>query len=217
MRVEQINPSEAHPLILNVHYARRLPSISYAFGLFCGDDISGVVTYGMPASPFVCSGICGEAHKDKVLELNRLVLRHNGKNEASFLIANSIKQLPKPSIIVSYADTDRNHNGCVYQASNFYFAGTSAERTDINPGEGKHPRHHLGDATARVRRSPKHRYFFIHASKTDKKSIMRDLLWSVESCYPKRKGRAVITKSERFEEQARLPFGTGFGGLEGEL
>ncbi len=217
MRVERINPSEAQPLILNVHYARRLPSISYAFGLFRGDDMIGVVTYGMPASPFVCSGICGEAHKEKVLELNRLVLRHNRKNEASFLIANSIKQLPKPSIIVSYADTDRNHNGCVYQASNFYFAGTSAERTDIDAGEGKHPRHHLGDATARVRRSPKHRYFFINASRTEKKSIMQDLLWCVESRYPKRMGAAVITEPEKFEEQARLPFGAGFDGLEGEL
>ena len=204
MRVERINPSEAHPLILNVHYARRLPSISYAFGLFRSDDMRGIVTYGMPASPFVCSGICGEAHKDKVLELNRLVLRHNGKNEASFLIANSIKQLPKPSIIVSYADTDRNHNGCVYQASNFYFAGTSAERTDIDPGEGKHPRHHLGDVTARVRRSPKHRYFFVHASKTDKKSIMRDLLWKIEAYYPKRIGKPIIEQPKHFAEQGRL-------------
>jgi hypothetical protein len=204
VRVEKINASEAHPLILNVHYARRLPSISYAFGLFRGNEMSGVVTYGMPASPFVCSGICGEAHKGKVLELNRLVLRNNRKNEASFLISNSIKQLPKPSIVVSYADTDRNHSGCVYQASNFYFAGTSTERTDIDPGEGKHARHHLGDATARVRRSPKHRYFFIHGSKSERKTLMSALLWKIESAYPKRSGEAVIEPVEQFEEQMRL-------------
>ena len=204
MKVERINPFEAHPLILNVHYARRLPSISYAFGLFREHGMAGVVTYGMPASPFVCSGICGEDHKGKVLELNRLVLRDNKKNEASFLISNSIKQLPKPTIIVSYADTDRNHNGCVYQASNFYFAGTSAERTDINPGEGKHPRHHLGDASARVRRSPKHRYFFIHASKTDKKTLMKNLLWKIEPSYPRQFGLPIIDKAEKFIEQERL-------------
>ena len=204
MKVERINPVEAHPLILNVHYARRLPSISYAFGLFREEQMAGIVTYGMPASPFVCSGICGEAHKEKVLELNRLVLRHNGKNEASFLISNSIKQLPKPSIIVSYADTDRNHNGCVYQASNFYFAGTSAERTDIDPGEGKHPRHHLGDVASRVRRSPKHRYFFIHASKKDKKNLMKDLLWRINKNYPERAGTPVFDPPNDFVEQERL-------------
>lgn len=206
MRVESINASEAHPLILNVHYARRLPSISYAFGLFCDTELRGVVTFGMPASPFVCSGICGEAHADKVLELNRLVLRHNGKNEASFLISNSIKKLPKPKIIVSYADTDRNHNGCIYQASNFYFSGTTSERTDPDAGEGKHARHHLGDLTARIRRSAKHRYFFIHASKTDRKLLLRDLRWRVESAYPQRQGDAIISMPEEFEEQARLPF-----------
>ena len=207
LKVERINPAEAHPFILNVHYARRLPSISYAFGLFRGDDMSGVVTYGMPASPFVCSGICGEKHKEKVLELNRLVLRYNRKNEASFLIANSIKQLSKPSIIVSYADTDRNHNGCVYQASNFYFAGTSTERTDIDPGEGRHPRHHLGDSAARVRRSPKHRYFYLHASKKDRKVLLSNLRWKIYSEYPKRVGNPIITEAVSFIEQSRLPFG----------
>jgi hypothetical protein len=204
MKVERINSSESHPLILNVHYARRLPSISYAFGLFREGKMTGIVTYGMPASPFVCSGICGEAHKRKVLELNRLVLRHNRKNEASFLISNSIKQLPKPSIIVSYADTDRNHNGCVYQASNFYFAGTSIERTDIDPGEGKHPRHHLGDVDSRVRRSPKHRYFFIHASKKDKKNLMKDLLWEINKNYPERVGAPILNEPNDFVEQERL-------------
>ena len=207
MKVERINPVEAHPLILNVHYARRLPSISYAFGLFRNNEMDGVVTYGMPASPFVCSGICGEAHKDKVLELNRLVLRRNEKNEASFLISNSIRQLPKPSIIVSYADTDRNHSGCVYQASNFYFAGTSAERTDIDAGEGRHPRHHLGDSDARVRRSPKHRYFYFHASKSDRKSLLKSLRWKINTEYPKRCGNSIISDPQSFCEQARLPFG----------
>ena len=133
-----------------------------------------------------------------------MVLRHNIKNEASFLISNSIKQLPKPSIIVSYADTDRNHNGCVYQASNFYFAGTSAERTDIDPGEGKHPRHHLGDSSTRVKRSPKHRYFFIHASKKDKKNLMKNLLWEINKNYPKRIGLPVIDAPNDFLEQERL-------------
>jgi hypothetical protein len=31
--VRSIEPKDAHFFILNVHYARRIPSISYAFGL----------------------------------------------------------------------------------------------------------------------------------------------------------------------------------------
>jgi len=204
MRVERINSSEAHPMILNIHYAKRLPSISYAFGIFYGSNLEGVVTYGMPASPFVCSGICGEEYKEKVIELNRLVLRSNKKNEASFLISNSIKLLPKPMIIVSYADSDKNHSGYVYQASNFFFGGTSSERTDIAPEDGKHPRHHLGDKSKRVKRSAKHRYFFIHASKTDRKKILKNLRWKIEEKPPKQGKNFVSEKTINFCEQKRL-------------
>jgi hypothetical protein len=38
--------------------------------------------------------------------------------------------LPKPSIVVSYADTDQSHVGYVYQACNFIYTGLSAKRTD---------------------------------------------------------------------------------------
>jgi len=77
----------------------------YAFGLYDESQLIGVVTYGIPASPSLCMGICGKEWSDKVLELNRLCLQDNSKNQSSFLVANSIKLLPKPTIVVSYADT----------------------------------------------------------------------------------------------------------------
>ena len=80
MRVLPIKSEEASPWILQKHYAKRLPSISYAFGLFDGNVLVGVVTYGMPASPFLCVGVCGEQHRNIVLELNRLCLLNNKKN-----------------------------------------------------------------------------------------------------------------------------------------
>ena len=98
-----------------------MPSISFAYGLFDDDDLVGVVTFGSPASAPLCKGICGEEHRSKVIELNRLVLLRNKKNEASYLIANAIKLLPKPKVIVSYADSAQKHVGTVYQAANFLF------------------------------------------------------------------------------------------------
>ena len=75
--VKRIEYKDTKDLILNVHYAKRMPSISYAYGLFCDDIMIGVCTYGSPASPWLCKGVCGEEHKSNVLELNRLVLVHN--------------------------------------------------------------------------------------------------------------------------------------------
>ena len=184
LQVKQIGYKDCLDLILNVHYAKRVPSISYAYGLFDDEEMIGIVTYGSPASPFLCKGVCGEQFKSEVIELNRLVLIHNKKNQASYLISKSMKLLPKPKIIVSYADTAYGHQGLVYQASNFLFTGTTKPRTDMASKNGKHSRHSLGDRTQRVFRSSKHRYVFFIGSKSQKKIYLENLKYPIQT-YPK--------------------------------
>ena len=183
--VKRIEYKDTKDLILNVHYAKRMPSISYAYGLFCDDIMIGICTYGSPASPWLCKGVCGEEHKSNVLELNRLVLVHNRPNEASLLVARSIALLPKPKVIVSYADAAQGHIGYVYQATNWLYTGATKARTDIASLNGKHPRHHAGDRTKRVFRSAKHRYVFMHGNKKERKGLNKALRYGTES-YPKK-------------------------------
>ena len=57
--------------LLHKHYAKRIPSISYAFGLF-DDNLIGILTIGKPASSTLCIGVCGKENAEKVYELNRL-------------------------------------------------------------------------------------------------------------------------------------------------
>ena len=117
---------------MKIHYARRMPCIQYAYGLFQDSELIGVVTYGQPASPSVCKGIAGEENRHRVLELNRLVILPNSPpNSASFLVAHSLKLLPKDMFIVSYADSAWGHKGYVYQATNWLYTGMTGERTDI--------------------------------------------------------------------------------------
>ena len=42
----------------------------------------------------------------------------------------SPKLLPKPKIVISFADTEQQHKGIVYQACSFTYHGLSAKRTD---------------------------------------------------------------------------------------
>ena len=198
-----IEKSESHWLILNVHYAHRLPPISYAFGLYFNGDLKGVVTYGSPPSPTLVRGICGDKWAKNVLELNRLVLVDNQKNEASRLVSGSLKLLPKPSIVVSFADTAQNHEGIIYQATNFIYTGLSANRKEWTV-KGKEHLHSktlsglvagadntvlamqemFGDDFYYRERSRKHRYIIFLGSKTDKRSMTRDLRYKVLP-YPK--------------------------------
>ncbi len=183
--VREIPILQTHDWILYKHYAHRLPSISWAFGLYDASSIlQGICTFGTPASHSLCIGICGEKYKDLVLELNRLCLNDElPKNSASFLIARSIKLLPKERILVSYSDTGMNHTGYIYQATNWLYTGITKERTDIATGDGKHSRHYKkgGDYSKRQLRTAKHRYILFHKCP---QSIIKELRYPILP-YPK--------------------------------
>jgi len=182
--VRKIKKFETQEWIMKLHYAKRMPSISHAFGLYDNKELTGVVTYGSPASPSLCIGVCGPECKDMVIELNRLCLLNNKKNEASYLVSNSLKLLPRPMIVVSFADTSVNHTGYVYQACNFIYTGLSAKRTDVDTGE-KHARHVKGfDPTKRVDRPQKHRYIYFLGSKKERRDLRSKLRYG-EQAYPK--------------------------------
>lgn len=197
--VRSINKGDTHWLLMNVHYAKRIPPMSFAYGLFKGGDLLGVVTYGMPASPSLCKGVCGDEYKQDVLELNRLCLVNNDKGEASRLVGGSLRLLPRPKVIVSYADTSQGHAGTVYQATNFIYTGSTTPRTEIavrglehmhskalsNSGSLADLRERYGDENVYQRpRAVKHRYIYFVGSKTDVKNMRKALRYGVEP-YPK--------------------------------
>jgi hypothetical protein len=188
--------------ILNIHYAHRMPSISYAFGLYEDDELVGVCTYGKPPSSTLQKGVCGEKYAKNVWELNRLVLKNNKPNEASYFVSRTLKMLPRPMIIVSFADTKQNHLGIIYQATNFIYTGLSAKRTDwkIKGMEHKHGitvadefrgvknrskaiREKYGDRFYLEPRSRKHRYIYFIGSKVEKKKMKKSLNYKIEE-YP---------------------------------
>ena len=186
--VKRIKYEDTKYFIMNVHYARRMPCIQYAFGLFDNDDLIGVVTYGQPASPSLCKGVAGEEYKYNVLELNRLVIlpEYNGKNCASILISKSLKMLPPALFIVSYADIGGwGHVGYVYQATNFYYTGITKPRTDKYSGENGHSRHYNKGEKRRQIRTAKYRYITITGSKKVKKHLKKLLKYPIIDKYPK--------------------------------
>lgn len=203
MEVRKIPAKEAYDLLLNVHYAARIPSISFAYGLFVGGELEGVVTYGTPASSPVRKGLMGPENASLVLELNRLCLRTNPRNAASYLIAQSLKLLPKPRAILSFADTSQGHTGSVYQASNFLYCGLSAKRTDWKikglehlhnqsivdmfkdrPDRAAAAREKFGDDFSLVARPRKHRYVYFIGSKKERGHMLKNLRYP-QAPYPK--------------------------------
>lgn len=201
--VRRIERDHCAGYVLNVHYARRWPSISYAYGLFEAGELVGICTFGTPCSSSLRAGIAGQEFTGNVTELNRLCLRDNRKNQASYLVAAAIRLLPDDAIIVSYADMAQGHVGYVYQATNFLYTGLSAKRSEwkIKGLEHLHSmtvadmargsesradtlRARFGDDFYIAERPRKHRYIYIKGSKRFRKSALAQLRYPIEP-YPK--------------------------------
>lgn len=207
MKILSIKSEETYDWLLRVHYAKRIPPISYCFGLFVENELVGVVTYGVPSSSTLRDGIAGKENSDKVLELNRLVFSKPIKNGPSKLVSSSLALLPKPSIVVSYADTEQGHIGYVYQACNFIYTGLSAKRTDWKVKGLEHlhgqtiadmskaaigtdksrvqfMREKFGDNFYLKDRAQKHRYIYVCAKNPEKTRIEQQIKYKTQP-YPK--------------------------------
>ena len=144
--VKPIDSAQCKEWLLYKHYAKRIPPISYSFGLYTTDLIlQGICTFGTPArmlnNGYGCFG--GEL-SITTYELNRLVVNDGlEKNTLSFFVAECLRLLPKPICIVSYADGNNGHHGYIYQATNWIYTGiTSMENIyiDKRTNEIIHPR-----------------------------------------------------------------------------
>lgn len=126
-KVKSIKKELCKEWLLYKHYAKRIPSIMYSFGLFYKGILQGVITFGMPPSSTLASSVAGKEYSNLVIELNRLIVNDGlKKNALSYFVSNSIKKLPNNKIIVSFSDNNMNHTGYIYQATNFLFTGKTA-------------------------------------------------------------------------------------------
>lgn len=201
-QVKSIDSYLCKEWLLYKHYARRMPPIEYSFGLFdLNGTMQGIVTYGTPVSSTLRNLW---QNKYKLIELNRLCVNEGlEKNVLSYFVGISLKMLPKPFVIASYADTSKNHHGYIYQATNWIYTGLSVAFKDymIKGMEHLHNgtimdmsrgqenrvqwlRDKYGDDLIMVDRPQKHRYFYFLGNKKQVKDMFKMLPYEVQP-YPK--------------------------------
>ena len=118
------------------------------------------------------------------------------KNIGSFFISNCFKLLQKNIVLLSYADTNKNHHGYIYQATNWIYTGLGSIGTNEYVYKNKeiHQRHlkkteffnrlklNYDDNLTMdenfkliggeiVKNKPKHRYIYILGDKKFKRKI----------------------------------------------
>lgn len=129
------------------------------------------------------------------------------KNTLSFFVSKCLKMIETPCVVVSYADTSMNHNGYIYQATNWIYTGLSAKVKDYKvrgmehlhtstifdmsrgqKNRGKWLKEKFGDDLYFADRDRKHRYFYFIGNKKQKKYMIKKLRFNVEP-YPKNENK----------------------------
>lgn len=206
MRLEKASFKAVTYACLHFHYAKRVPaqpmtgiSVFTDNNQWCGVIVFNI-GIGSINKPF-------NLPNGTVCELVRVAL--NGKQEqTSKAVAIAVKLFKKMNplckLLVSYADSDQNHTGVIYQAMNWYFISshkTGDKFLDPKTGKDIHSRSHsptgyniqfgsrkkvikTGDLV-RVRTGIKHKYIY----PLDKSLI--PLCKSLAKPYPKKQAQEV--------------------------
>lgn len=112
---------------LNFHYAKSIPVNVFGYSVFNKNkEWCGVVLYGTGANNNLAANY--KLNQGNVIELVRVAL--NGKQEStSKALSISMrlikKDIPLAKLLISYADKDQEHKGIIYQATNWFYVGTS--------------------------------------------------------------------------------------------
>ncbi len=203
-----IKKEETYDWLLRKHYAKKIPSMMYSFGLYKDKQLVGCICYGLGANK-ENNNIGGFS----VYELQRVVLQDNIPNLCSFFISKTYSFMPKPSILLSYSDTNVAHHGYIYQALNWLYSGISKGRKiykDIRNIEwhektlwdkfGTNEELKLKQlGFTPVFKKPKHRYFYFLGTKKDKK-IMKEKLQYPILPYPKGDNKRYDASYEPFTQ-----------------
>ena len=223
--LKPIEKSTAKNFVKKHHYSHSSNLCVVSYGLFYRTEkeseffneieskLIGVIVYSQPAGRGATESISTFVKIDECLELIRLVILDGyGKNIESWFISQSFKLLrkdfPNIKVIISYSDTEQNHKGIIYQATNFLFTGLNSD-TNLMPNfsvsltenpykwihsrtvfstYGSHNIEHLkkkiGHTFWRKKEAGKLRYIYILSDKKVKKEILKTFKMKILP-YPK--------------------------------
>ena len=209
MFVKKVNAGFCRQYIATYHYSKTMPDNAFnCFAGFYKNKLAGVIVYGNGASNNTFSSLIPKIEVKNCRELMRLWSPDNmPKNTESKLISESLKMLPKEiHLIISFADPSHNHQGIIYQATNFYYCGMSQPSKMLINKNGKifhvrsigsYKRRHneLNNLSHKeimnkygwkyIKSSGKHRYVYLKGEKWIKNLMFNEIKSKIKE-YPKK-------------------------------
>jgi len=139
LRLDWCSYAAAKYAVEHWHYSRRMPRSKLAkLGVWEDEQFIGVVIFGMGASDSL--GVRYGLTETQCCELVRIALTQH-RTPVSRIVSIALSILHREyhglRAVVSFADTAQNHHGGIYQGSNWFYLGRTAQ-SDEWLIQGKH-------------------------------------------------------------------------------
>ena len=199
LKIDWASHESAKYACLNWHYSKCLPVGKLVkIGAWENDKFIGVVIFGRGANKSL-----GEPYKldqTECCELVRIALT-NHKTPVSRIMSIAIKLLKnihkQLKLVISFADSEQNHHGGIYQATNWVYVGkTNSADEYLYKGKRWHGRafrksfgshlNYMNKGLKIVQGSQKHRYLM------PLDDNMRKQVQQLAKPYPKRMKQAMV-------------------------
>lgn len=142
MRLEIASHKAVKYACMNFHYAKAVPVNTFGYSVFNdAGEWCGVVLFGSGATNNLAEPY--GLKQGQVFELVRVALnsKHGITSKVISMALKLIKKdLPLVKLIVSYADSDQNHYGIIYQATNWFYTNYSTDNVFLINGVKMHRR-----------------------------------------------------------------------------
>lgn len=138
--VREISLAEARNVVITQEWLGNLGSSEFAFGLFFGKYLGGVVCFGSTAGTRVKASVCGAEHAHKVTTLTRgCTLHFAHPHSGSFLVSAACREMTKKgyNVFIAYADPAAGEKGTIFRACNFLYCGPTSPTEKFRRPDGK--------------------------------------------------------------------------------
>tara|TARA_R100001369_G_C3278379_1_gene161486 strand:+ start:43 stop:921 length:879 start_codon:yes stop_codon:yes gene_type:complete len=138
--VYQIPFKMAQNFILKYEWLGTMGTTKISFGMFCEDELVGVMCFGMTAGTGALSEVFGEEKKHLGLVLVRgACASHAHQHSGSWMIGQAKKELAKRgyNFVIAYSDPEAGEIGTLYQATNWNFYGFTSPVNYLVRPDGK--------------------------------------------------------------------------------
>jgi len=139
-KMREIPFKVAQEFILKYEWLGTMGTTKFSLGMFCEDELTGVMCFGLTAGTGALSEVFGEGNKSYGIVLVRgACASHAHPHSGSWMVGQAKAELARRGylFVIAYSDPEAGEIGTLYQATNWQFYGFTSPVNYLVRPDGK--------------------------------------------------------------------------------